>query len=65
MYVCMYVYLCTAQELKKNNARVVVRCCDPSYDIDPLREEGISVLVSSVVILCHVMYVEDAVLSNM
>jgi protein tyrosine phosphatase type 4A len=32
------------KELKKNNARVVVRCCDPSYDISPLRKEGISVL---------------------
>jgi protein tyrosine phosphatase type 4A len=31
-------------ELKKKNARVVVRCCDPSYDISPLRKEGISVL---------------------
>ena len=34
------------QELKKNSARTVVRCCDPSYDVDPLRKEGISVLVS-------------------
>ena len=34
------------QELKKNRARIVVRCCDPSYDVDPLKKEGISVLVS-------------------
>ena len=35
-----------SQELRKNGARIVVRCCDPSYDVDPLKKEGISVLVS-------------------
>ena len=34
------------QELKKHNAKTVVRCCDPSYDVDPLTKEGISVVVS-------------------
>ena len=34
------------QELKKNNAKMVVRCCDATYDIDPLRKGGVSVLVN-------------------
>lgn len=32
------------KELKKHSARMVVRCCDPSYDVGPLRKEGISVM---------------------
>jgi len=31
------------KELKKNNVSIVVRACDPSYSIEPLEKEGISV----------------------
>lgn len=32
------------KELKKHNAKVVVRCCDPSYSTESLTEEGIRVV---------------------
>ena len=35
-----------SQDLKTHGVKVVVRCCDPSYSIDPLVEEGIRVVVS-------------------
>lgn len=35
----------SVQELEKNNAKVVVRCCEPSYKSEPLEEKGISVVV--------------------
>jgi protein tyrosine phosphatase type 4A len=34
------------QELKKHDAKVVVRCCDPSYSTESLTEVGIRVVVS-------------------
>ena len=34
------------QELKKHDVKVVVRCCDPSYGIEPLTDAGIRVVVS-------------------
>lgn len=33
------------QELKKHNAKDVVRVCDPTYKTDKLKQEGINVLV--------------------
>jgi len=30
-------------ELKKHNVRIIVRACDPTYSVDPLRAIGISV----------------------
>ncbi len=38
--------LLTMQDLKGHDVKVVVRCCDPSYDIGPLTEAGIRVVVS-------------------
>lgn len=32
------------KELKKNDVKVVVRCCEPTYSIEPLTEEGIKVV---------------------
>ena len=34
------------KELKKHNAKDVVRVCDPTYKTDRLKTEGINVLVS-------------------
>ena len=34
------------QDLKTHDVKVVVRCCDPSYGIEPLTEAGIRVVVS-------------------
>lgn len=34
-----------AQDLKKYDAHVVVRVCEPTYNVDLLEEQGINVLV--------------------
>ena len=58
MHTCTHIHTCIhVQELKKHNATILVRCCDPSYDLDPLRKEGISVLVSNLAKLQHLVYV--------
>lgn len=52
VYTTFYACTCAdPQELKKHNAKVVVRCCDPSYSTESLTDEGIDVVVSRVVYL--------------
>lgn len=35
-----------AQDLKKYDAHIVVRVCEPTYNVDLLEKQGIDVLVS-------------------
>ena len=37
--------LCLKQELKRRDVHEVVRVCEPTYHVEPLRKEGINVLV--------------------
>ena len=46
----MNVLLWCIQELKKNNVKVVARCCDPTYSTDSLTEEGIRVVVCQIIV---------------
>ena len=39
-------FLCL-QELQRHSAKVVVRCCEPSYDAHSLEDGGIKVVVST------------------
>ena len=45
----------THQELKRHNAKVVVRCCDPSYSTESLTEEGIQVVVGQTTLWCDLL----------
>ena len=49
------------QELKKHNAKVVMRCCDPSYSIESLKEEGIKVMVGT---LLHLPFIDPRCLGG-
>ena len=36
------------QDLKKYDAHIVVRVCEPTYNVDLLEKQGINVLVSEI-----------------
>ena len=51
--VVLIMYL---QDLTGYNVKVLVRCCEPSYGIEPLTEAGIKVVVSVTYLHCGSLY---------